>query len=58
MLSVIYVAAVVDVTYSSRIIEIPDIDDVSMNHRKTFPHRASFEVEASAQGFPVSCYNG
>ena len=58
MLSVIYVAAVVDVAYSSGIIEIPDIDDVSMNYRKTFRHIMSFEVGASSQGFPVSCYNG
>jgi len=53
MLSVIFVAVVVDITYASRVIEIPDIDNVSMNDRKTIPYRVSFKVRAGPQGFPV-----
>jgi len=32
MLSVIFAVVVVDITYASRIIEIPDVDDVGMNY--------------------------
>jgi len=32
MLSVIFAVVVVDITYASWIIEIPDIDDVGMNY--------------------------
>jgi hypothetical protein len=58
VLSVIYVAAVVEITYASWIIEIPDSDNVGVNYRKTIPYRVSFEVGAGPQGFPVSCNQG
>lgn len=49
---------VVDVTYASWIIEIPDSNNVSMNYGKTIPYCVSFEVRAGHQGFPVPCYQG
>ena len=55
VLSVIHVVTVVDVTYASWIIEIPDSDNIGMDYRKTIPYRVSFEVGAGPQGFPVSC---
>ena len=52
---VIYVAAILDVTYASWITEIPDSDNVRMNYRKTISYRVSLEIGAGHQGFPVPC---